>query len=137
MNTHDQALPKSPAPKPQTPRGPASSWSPRGILPSQERRKHRRFHVERPGKVFRRTSQQFAAARSCDLSFSGALLEVESARPFNIGEIVDLGLAMSGGSVVPASCLVQAIVVRATAIDEARHTIAVRYINSGAAQLTS
>lgn len=102
-----------------------------------ERRKHRRFPVERPGKVFRRATRQFAAAHSRDLSFAGALLDVDSPRPFTVGEIVDLGIAMRHEPVVPGSCMVQAVVVRAQPFGESRQTVAVRYINSGAAQLTN
>lgn len=103
------------------------------ILPpppsGEERRRHRRFKVERPGKLFRRNTQQFAAVRSCDLSFSGARLEVDSARPFSVGELVDLGLSMSKSAVVPSTSLVNAIVVRAVALGDTRQAIAVRYIN--------
>ena len=52
-----------------------------------DKRAHKRFAVERPGKVFRRSTYQYLAARSRDLSLGGALLEVESDRPITAGEI--------------------------------------------------
>ena len=104
------------------------SWN----LSTEDRRKHRRFNVARPGKVFRRATQQFAAAQSRDLSFGGALLEVESPRLFNVGEIVELGLTLRGSAVVDSKSLVQGIVVRVRQVDPLRQSIAVRYINPGA-----
>ena len=96
-----------------------------------DRRKHRRFRVERPGKVCRASIQQFAPARSRDLSFGGALLEVQSPRPFQVGELIDLGLSMNKAAVVPSTALVQGIVVRADTLDDSRQSIAVRYVNAG------
>ena len=104
------------------------SWN----LGTEDRRKHRRFNVARPGKVFRRATQQFMAAQSCDLSFGGALLEVEGPRLFNVGEIVELGLTLRGSAVVDSKSLVQGIVVRVRQVDPLRQSIAVRYINPGA-----
>ena len=102
-----------------------------------DRRKQRRFSVARPGKVFRRATQQFNPVHSLDLSFSGALLEVDTPRPFAVGEIIDLGLAMGKESVVPSSCMVQAVVVRVTPIDPTRQTVAIRYVNSVASKLAA
>lgn len=104
---------------------------------NQDRRKQRRFSVARSGKLFRRATQQFTPVKSRDLSFSGALLEAETPRPFAVGELIDVGIAMGKESLVPSSCMVQAIVVRTTPIDKDRQAVAVRYVNSVAAQLTT
>ncbi len=94
-----------------------------------DRRSHRRFHVQRPGKVFRPASKQYVPASSLDLSFGGALLEVESERSFDVGEVLDVGLALTQKAVVPSSALIRGIVVRSTALGEQRQLVAVRYLH--------
>src|SRR3954468_3550986 len=79
---------------------------------NSDRRSHRRFGVQRPGKIFRRSAQQYAPATSRDLSFGGALLEVESERSFTVGEVLDVGIALTPKAVVPSAALVRGIVVR-------------------------
>lgn len=98
---------------------------------NSDRRKHRRFSVTRPGKIFRRTTQKFAAAESRDISFSGTLLDVLTDRPLVIGEIIDVALPFTKNSVVPEAALVQGIVVRASQSDMGRQRVAVRYIPTG------
>lgn len=95
---------------------------------AEERRKHRRFPVSRPGKAFRRATQQFQPVSSHDLSFSGALLEVQTGQALTIGEVIDLGMALSKNTVVPSAALVQAIVVRTGRVEEGRQAVAVRYL---------
>lgn len=99
-----------------------------------DRRKHRRFRVSRPGKVFRRATQQFQSVESRDLSFSGALLSIVTLTPYKEGEIVDVGIAMTKSSVMPQKSLVQGVVVRASDIDHGRQEVAIRYIQPSALQ---
>ncbi len=94
-----------------------------------DRRSHRRFDVQRPGKVFRRANQQYVPVNSRDLSFGGALLEVESERGFDVGEVFDVGIALTQQAVVPSAALIRGIVVRSFAIGEHRQLVAVRYLH--------
>ena len=94
-----------------------------------DRRSHRRFNVQRPGKVFRRANQQYVPVSSRDLSFGGALLEVESERGFSVGEVLDVGIALTQQAVVPSAALVRGIVVRSFAVGEHRQLVAVRYLH--------
>lgn len=93
-----------------------------------DRRSHKRFGVKRPGKVFRRSTQQFVGAVSRDLSWGGAMLEIDCERPFSVGEVIDVALALGTGTVVSSQSLLSAIVVRSTPIAQHRHAIAVRYL---------
>lgn len=93
-----------------------------------DRRKHRRFKVARPGKVFRRSTQQYQSLESEDLSYSGALLSVVTMTPYSVGEIVEIGVAMTKSSVVPTKALLQGVVVRTGPIEHGRQRVAVRYI---------
>ncbi|HMN42099.1 MAG TPA: PilZ domain-containing protein [Phycisphaerales bacterium] len=97
-----------------------------------DRRSHRRFSVERPGKMFHPASRQFVPAMSRDVSFAGALLEVETDRPFEAGEPIDVGLSLNNRAVVPASALLHGIVVRSEALGEHRQLVAVRYTHRDA-----
>jgi hypothetical protein len=99
---------------------------------AEDRRSHRRFSVARPGKLFRPANKQFVPATSRDLSFAGALLEVESDRPFEAGESIDVGLSLNNRAVVPSTALIHGIVVRSEALGEHRQLVAVRYTHRDA-----
>jgi PilZ domain len=116
---------------PEIPAGPGSDADSIGGT-GADRRRHMRFRVQRPGKVFHRSAQMYTPATSVDLSFAGALLNVHAPaeRPYQIGEIVDVGLALSPTAVVPSSALLQGVVVRASAVDEGVQQIAVRYVHA-------
>jgi hypothetical protein len=94
-----------------------------------DRRIYRRFGLQRPGKVHRRSSQQFFQVHSRDLSFGGALMEVESDRPFQVGEVLDVGISFANKAVIPAATMVGGVVVRCSALDERRQLVAVRYLH--------
>lgn len=102
----------------------------------EDRRCHKRFLVARPGKVFRRSTQQYAPVTTRNLSFGGALLAVEAERPFVVGELIDLGISYGRHEVVPANKLVRGIVVRVEKLQPGRQNLAVRYIQPvGVAQV--
>jgi len=79
----------------------------------QERRRFPRKRIDRSCKVFRIATKKYAAARTCDVSEGGALLTVEG--QFAVGERVDLVIAWDWETVLPATALMPARVVRAEA----------------------
>ncbi|MCC6322981.1 MAG: PilZ domain-containing protein [Phycisphaerales bacterium] len=93
-----------------------------------DRRGHKRFLVARPGKIFRRSTQQYAPMTTRNLSFGGALVAVEADRPFSVGEIIDVGVSYGRHQVVPTDKLVRGIVVRVERLEPGRQNLAVRYI---------
>ena len=99
-------------------------------LSNADRRRDRRFAVERPGKIFRRATQQYAPVTTRNLSLGGALLDVDAERPFASGELVELAVAFSDRALVPSSSLVRAIVTRVHPNARGRQTVAVRYIRA-------
>ena len=101
---------------------------------AMDRRAHKRFGVARPGKVFRPSGRQYVPAASRDLSYAGALLEIETDRPFETGETIDVALALTPKAIVPSSSLLRAVVVRSHAIGEHRQLVAVRYLYREALQ---
>lgn len=99
---------------------------------TDDRRCHKRFPVARPGKIFRRMTQQYSPITTRNLSFSGALMAVEAERPFSVGELVELGVSFGRDPIVPATRLVQGIVTRVERLDPGRQNIAIRYIQPAA-----
>lgn len=97
--------------------------------PARDRRRHVRFGVARPAKVFRRAAQRYEAAASCDLSFGGARLEVRTGRAFEVGEIIDLGVALRDDALLRSPTLLRAVVLRARPLGPDRHEVALRYIH--------
>ena len=93
----------------------------------KDRRAHHRQAIERPCKVFRRDTQRYVAARTCDVSAGGAMLEVQSSRPVVAGERIDVGVAWSRSPILLEDALIEARVVRVTRIDANRQTIGIRF----------
>ena len=78
-----------------------------------ERRRFPRRPIDRACKVFRAATKSYAAARTCDVSDGGALLAVDG--EFVVGERVDLVIAWDWETVLPATALMPARVVRVEA----------------------
>lgn len=95
-----------------------------------ERRRHRRFGIERDGKVYAPETRQYSPARTRDLSVGGAMLEVDVERPFAPGQRVDIAVASTADGVIRNESMVQAVVVRAEALRGKKQTIAVRYLGA-------
>jgi hypothetical protein len=92
-----------------------------------DRREHPRQSIERPCKVFRRGTQQYVAARTCDVSAGGALLEISAARPVVPGERVDVGVAWSRSPILLEDALMESHVVRVSPMGKNRQTIGIRF----------
>lgn len=110
----------------------AEQSEPSGPEYGSDRRRHKRFAMERPGKVFRRASQRYEPAATRDLSFGGALLEVTSERGFDVGEIVDVGVALRDRPLLRSPTLMRGLVVRTRQTAPGRHEIALRYLHRDA-----
>lgn len=95
-----------------------------------ERRRHRRFGIERDGKVYAPDTRTYSPARTRDLSVGGAMLEVDADRPFTPGQRVDIAVASSTDGIVRNESMVQAVVIRADALRGKKQTIAVRYLGA-------
>ena len=102
-----------------------------------DRRTHRRFPVSRPGKIFRRATQQYTPATTCNLSLGGALLEIDTDRPLAAGELVDLAIAYREQTILPATMLQPAIVTRVATSPSGRQCVAVRYLDRGTLSLAA
>ncbi len=95
--------------------------------PNPDRRLHARTPIDRPCKVYHRASRQYLPARTCDLSSGGALIRIDSARPINPGDELDVFIAWGKKPVVNSAELVPAKVVRVAASLERHQAVAVQF----------
>lgn len=95
--------------------------------PNPDRRQHARTPIDRPCKVYHRASRQYLPARTCDLSSGGALIRIDSARPINPGDELDVFIAWGKKPVVNSGELVPAKVIRVAASLERHQAVAVQF----------
>lgn len=92
-----------------------------------ERRRHDRHIVVRPCKLRDRRSLLFSPGQTHDVSPSGALLKVDSARSFSPGDEVEVAVAWNHDAVLSSEGLVRARVRRVCPIDYHHQAIAVEF----------
>ncbi len=92
-----------------------------------ERRRHERNIMVRPCKLRDRRSLLFSAGETHDVSSSGAMLRVDSARSFSPGDEVDLAVAWNHDAILAADGLVRARVRRVIPIDFHHQSLAVEF----------
>ena len=100
-----------------------------------DRRRHERNIVVRPCKLRDRRSLLFAAGQTHDVSQGGALVKVDSARPFAPGDEVEVAVAWTNGAVIASEGLVKARVRRVFPIDYHHQAIALEFERAESAEL--
>jgi len=101
-------------------------------LAINERRIADRTDITRPCKLQRRGASPFDSASTINLSTSGALLEIRTARPPAVGEQLAVAVAWTSSPVINSDSLVPARVIRSTPIDANRARVAVEFLRSHA-----
>lgn len=97
-----------------------------------ERRRQPRTIVVRPCKVRDRRSLLFSPGETHDVSTTGALLRVDSARTFSPGDEVELAIAWNHDPVLPSEGLVRAKVRRVLPIDYHHQALALEFQSASA-----
>ena len=92
-----------------------------------DRRRHTRRDLEKACKVFHPPTRRFAAASTLNLSASGALLAIDSARPLSPGEPLDLMISWDGGPVLASDGRVRCRIVRVALVEPRRQAVAVEF----------
>ena len=96
-----------------------------------ERRAFPRLRLARTCKVFHPGTQKFLPARTTDVSAYGALLRVDSPRPFQPGEDLEVAVAWDGEPLISGESLMRATIVRTgpggLADAERSQTVAVQF----------
>ncbi len=77
-----------------------------------ERRQADRLSVDKPVKVQRASAARYDAARTLNVSSTGALIEIRSPRPLGAGERLALAIAPGAAVVLKSRAFVPARVVR-------------------------
>ncbi|MBX9736643.1 MAG: PilZ domain-containing protein [Phycisphaerales bacterium] len=101
---------------------------------SIDRRRHARLNMTRPCKVVVRSAQRFLAARTTNVSVTGALIEVLADRPLSVGEVIDVAISWNDAPIVRSSELVTAEITRALVGPSGTQTIGVRFASQGAGE---
>lgn len=114
---------------------PPSDAIPSLVEPKTLRLSDRRFNprqpIARPCKLFHGPSRRYAAARTCNISAGGALLEVDMARQLMPGEEVEVVVAWKPVGVLNSGQMVRARVVRASTGDSGRQMVALEFSDAG------
>lgn len=92
-----------------------------------DRRAHSRSAVALGCKVVARSASRYLTARTTDVSAGGALVEIETTRPLEPGERLDIGVCWSGSGILRTRDLVEATVVRTTPGIGDRQRVAVAF----------
>jgi hypothetical protein len=100
-------------------------------MAAADRRVHPRQVIVRPCKVFHRPTQKYLSATTSNVSAGGALLEIVSARPIQLGDRIDVGVAWSRSPVLLEDALVEASVIRTCTLGNQRQEVAVRFDRLG------
>ncbi|MFT3684028.1 MAG: PilZ domain-containing protein [Phycisphaerales bacterium] len=106
-----------------------------------DRRSHPRLPVERPARLVRDGATHgalsgLAFARTADLSVGGALIEIVSTRPFNVGDAVRVAV-LSESVVIDPRSMSDAKVVRIEPAGPGRQRVAVRFARDHAMPLVA
>jgi hypothetical protein len=132
--SHDQPG-HSASPDPVSPASRAQPIPPALIEPKRaplsDRRAAPRLVVDRPCKVLHGPSRRYATARTCNISPTGVLLEVDMARQLMPGEEVDLVIAWKPAGVLASGQMVRARVIRASTGDSGRQVVALEFSDAG------
>lgn len=92
-----------------------------------ERRRHTRVECTRPCKLLHPASMRYMAARTLDLSSSGALLELSHHRPLHAGDRVDVLVDWDQRGVVARDTTLEATVVRLGPAENSRQQVGVAF----------
>ncbi|CAG1001602.1 hypothetical protein PHYC_02928 [Phycisphaerales bacterium] len=92
-----------------------------------DRRRHERLAVTRPCKIYHAGSARYLSGYTRDLSASGALLEIDSPRPVNPDDILDVLVAWNDRALLHERDQIPARVTRVLRTDSPRQFVAVAF----------
>lgn len=99
----------------------------------EDRRGTPRMQVERLCKVFHEPTRRYLTGVTRDVSAGGALVTVESPRPLQVGDSIEILIAWHHRAILSSSDQIEARVIR-TLFEGARQVVAVRFAESESAQ---
>ncbi|MFM9995468.1 MAG: PilZ domain-containing protein [Phycisphaerales bacterium] len=96
-------------------------------IEERDRRRHQRHGIVTMCKIYHPASRRFAAGRTKDLSASGALLCVETARPLLAGEAIDLAISLDPKPLLASTTMIRSKVIRSLPIGDTAQELAVEF----------
>lgn len=94
-----------------------------------ERREHDRINIARPCKVLEVTTGKYVLGATCNISPTGALIEVSRPMALRPGDRVYVGIAMKRRQVfLQSQDMIEAEVVRSATLGNQSTTLAIRFI---------
>lgn len=101
-------------------------------MDTKNRRRHERTAVTRPAKVYHAGSARYLSGYTRDVSAGGALLEVDSPRAIEVGDMIEVVVAWHDRALLSAADLVKARVTRVLRTDTPRQYVGVAFESAGA-----
>jgi hypothetical protein len=92
-----------------------------------ERRRFPRHSATRNCRLFRPSFNAFGSGQTCDYSAGGALLDIASARPLQVGETVDVLIEFKLSGVLSSQRGVRSTIIRADNTGIGMQRIAVKF----------
>lgn len=80
-----------------------------------ERRETPRLVIDRPAKVYCPLTRRYHAARTLDVSRTGAMISITTPRTLRAGDELDLAIAWNDRAVIPQSSMVRVRITRIAA----------------------
>jgi hypothetical protein len=86
------------------------------IEPKNPERRHTpRLLMDRRAKVYCPLTRRFYAARTLDVSRTGAMISVTTPRTLRVGDEIEVAIAWNDRAVIPQSAMVKGIIMRVAA----------------------
>lgn len=94
---------------------------------NEERRRHQRFGVNRPCKLFHRATRRYLCAETVDVGAGGVLIRVEPTRPIAPGDEISLVVAWNDEVLLCADAQIPGKVLRVLPSSDGMQLIACQF----------
>ena len=93
----------------------------------EERRRHQRFGVNRPCKLFHRATRRYLCAETVDVASGGVLIRIEPTRPISPGDEISVVFAWNDEVLLAADAQIPGRVIRVLQQDNGMQLIACEF----------
>jgi hypothetical protein len=93
----------------------------------QDRRRHQRFGVNRPCKLFHRATRRYLCAETVDVAAGGVLIRIEPTRPIAPGDEISVVVAWNDEVLLSADAQIPGKVLRVLPAENGMQLIACEF----------
>lgn len=93
----------------------------------KERRRHQRYEVNRPCKLFHRATRRYLCAETVDVAAGGVLIRVEPTRPIVAGDDIALIVAWNDEVLLSADAQIPGKVLRVLSSENGMQVVACEF----------